>query len=110
MKYLSLDVIKKYEKYANHYNVARVCRGLDKSTKTTDGFLVIYKKYKDPSKLRSIYATKNTTWDKYRINYIKAKLALMKKYNIPFYVDDKKTPSKMHTILIMWGYSPKMIT
>ena len=34
----------------------------------------------------------------------------MKKYNIPFYVDNKKTPSKMHTILIMWGYSPKMIT
>ena len=38
MKYLSLDVIKKYEKYANLYNVARVCRGLDKSTKTTNGF------------------------------------------------------------------------
>jgi len=58
MKYLSLDIIKKY---ANLYNVARVCRGLDKSTKTSVGFLVIYKKHKDPSKLKSLYATKNTT-------------------------------------------------
>lgn len=45
MKYLDLKTIKKYEKYADYYNVARVCRGLDKSTKTKEGFLVVYKKY-----------------------------------------------------------------
>ena len=105
MLYLKLNVIKKYEKYADYYNVARICRGLDKSTKTNEGFLVIYKKHKDHNKLKQIYATKNTTWDKYRTNYLNAKIAQMKEYNIPLY-DHKGIPTKMHIILIMWGYSP----
>ena len=29
MKYLKLNIIKKYEKYADYYNIARICRGLD---------------------------------------------------------------------------------
>lgn len=104
MKYLSLATIKRYEKLANTYNVSRVCRGLDKSTKTNEGFLVVYKRVKDPEKLKNIFATKNTTWDSYRRNVIKAKLSQMKKNKIPLYIDGK--PSKMHTILIMWAYSP----
>ena len=43
--YLPLKIIKKYEKIADLYNVARVCRGIDKSNKTDFGFLEIYKKY-----------------------------------------------------------------
>lgn len=105
MKYLDLKVIKKYEKYADYYNIARICRGLDKSTKTKEGFLVVYKRLKDHNKLKNIYATKNTTWDKYRTNYVNAKLAQMKKNKIALY-DDKGIPTKMHIILIMWGYSP----
>ena len=104
MKYLSLETIKRYEKLANTYNVSRVCRGLDKSTKTNEGFLVVYKKLKEPEKLKHVLATKNTTWNDYRRNVLKAKLAQMKKNKIPLYIDGK--PSKMHTILIMWAYSP----
>lgn len=104
MKYLPLSTIKKYEKLANIYNVSRVCRGLDKSTKTNEGFLVVYKRVKNPEKLKDILATKNTSWDIYRYNVIKAKLAQMKKNKIPLYIDGK--PSKMHIILIMWGFSP----
>tara|TARA_Y100000389_G_scaffold190863_1_gene216228 strand:- start:552 stop:881 length:330 start_codon:yes stop_codon:yes gene_type:complete len=104
MKYLSLATIKRYEKLANAYNVSRVCRGLDKSTKTNEGFLVVYKKIKDSEKLKHVLATKNTTWDSYRRNVIKAKLAQMQKNKIPLYIDG--IPSKMHTILIMWAYSP----
>ena len=104
MRYLPLSIIKKYEKLADIYNVARVCRGLDKSTKTNKGFLVVYKSVKNPEKLKDMLATKNTSWDVYRHNAIKAKLAQMRKNKIPLYIDGK--PSKMHTILIMWGYSP----
>ena len=104
MKYLPLTTIKRYEKLADTYNVSRVCRGVDKSTKTNEGFLVVYKRVKNPEKLKDIFATKNTTWDSYRRNVIKAKLAQMQKNKIPLYIDGK--PSKMHVILIMWGYSP----
>ena len=102
--YLPLKIIKKYEKIADLYNVARVCRGIDKSYKTDFGFLEIYKRYKSHNKLLNIMATKNTSWYQYRINNIKAKLSQMKKNNIPLYSNDK--PTKMHVILIMWGYSP----
>ena len=102
--YLPLKIIKKYEKIADLYNVARVCRGIDKSNKTDFGFLEIYKIYKSHNKLLNIMATKNTSWHHYRINNIKAKLSQMKKNNIPLYSNDK--PTKMHVILIMWGYSP----
>ncbi len=57
-------------------------------------FLVVYKRLKDHNKLKNIY----TTWDKYRTNYLNAKLAQMKKNKIGLY-DDKGIPTKMH---IMW--------
>ena len=84
MKYLPLSTIKKYEKLADTYNVSRICRGIDKSTKTDKGFLVMYKTVKNPEKLKHILATKNTSWDSYRYNYIKAKLAQMKKNKIHY--------------------------
>lgn len=104
-EYLSLNIIKKYEKYAEMYNVSRVNRGLDKSIKTDKGFLVVYRELKKPERLLTHFATKNTTWHKYRENQIRAKYAQMRKYNIPLYTADNK-PTKMHTILIMWAFSP----
>lgn len=104
-EYLPIKTIQKYEKYADLYNVSRVNRGLKQSTRTEKGFLVVYKDLKNHKKLATCLATKNVTWDKYRENQLKAKYAQMKKHNIPLYTDDK-TPTKMHTILIMWAYSP----
>ena len=48
-------------------------------------------------------------WEKTRINRINAKLGQMKSFNIDFFHKSgplKGLPTKMHTILIMWAYSP----
>lgn len=105
--YLPLKTVAKYEPLAEQYNVSRVNRGIDKPKTTDIGFLEAYKKYRSEKKLKTILASKNLNWDQVRSNRIKAKYNQLIKQNIPLYVDkNNKIPSKMHTILIMWAFSP----
>ena len=101
--YLPLKIIKKYEKIADLYNVARVCRGIDKSNKTDFGFLEIYKSLKKnpeqfikllPTFLESMITTAELS--KYKVNGFKGAIrlkGLMLIYFITFFqwMDDKES-------------------
>ena len=106
--YLDLKIINYYDKLAEHYNISRKARGLEEPKTTDEGFLTVYKKY-DAKNLKDIPVRKNNpsgaNWEKTRINRINAKLGQMKRQKLPFFNKDGN-PTKMHTILIMWAYSP----
>jgi hypothetical protein len=107
-EYLDLDIIRKFEKLANKYDISRVARGLDKPTKSDYGFLVIYKKYgKQKLPFIPIFSKKPKSgdYDIFREKYINARLGQMKKMKIPLYNIDG-LPTKHHLTLIMNGYSP----
>jgi hypothetical protein len=107
-EYLDLDLIRKFEKLANQYDISRVARGLDKPTKSEYGFLVIYKKYgKGKLPFIPIFSKKpeRGDYDIFREKYINARLGQMKKMKIALY-DEDGLPTKHHLTLIMNGYSP----
>lgn len=112
--WLSLEIIKQYEKLANIYKVCEVSRGIKKSSKTDKGFYQMYKFVNGKSyKLQYIPIKKNKPegqdyWS-YRINFIKSRLAQMKKSNTPLYYKEGKykgLPTKQHLVLIFHAYSP----
>lgn len=108
--YLDLDIVKKYEKLANYYDISHVARGLKKPTKTDKGFLVVYKQNKgNKNKLPFIPVFRNKPsgldYDIYREKFINSRLGQMKHGNIKLY-DKNGLPTKQHTILIMHAYSP----
>lgn len=111
-EYLDLKTISKFEKLANIYNVSRVSRGLDKSSKSDIGFLVAYKKY-GKSKMPFIpkFSAKPSSgdYDSFRQSYLNARIAQMKKMKIPLYYTSGKfkgLPTKFHVTLIMNAWSP----
>ncbi len=114
LSYLPLSLIQPYEKLADYYGISKKARGLEKPTTTDEGFLVVYKKVKgDSKKLADIPCKKKNPegvhWDRKRDIEIKGKLGQMKRMKIPLYHSEgelKGFPTKMHTILIMWAYSP----
>ena len=112
--WLSLDIIKKYEKIAELYGVSEVARGIKKGTKTDKGFLEMYKEVKGKAnKLQYIPVKLNRPsgqdyWS-YRISFIKSRLGQIKHMKTPLYYKDGKykgLPTKQHIILILHGYSP----
>jgi hypothetical protein len=113
-EYLDLDIIKKYEKLADIYNISNVSRGLEKSTRSDDGFLVTYKKVKgNKNKLSFIPIFKNKPegldYDSFRERFLNARLGQMKKSKDDFFYKDGKykgLPTKQHLVLIMNAYSP----
>tara|TARA_E500000178_G_scaffold276063_1_gene274951 strand:- start:795 stop:1202 length:408 start_codon:yes stop_codon:yes gene_type:complete len=111
--YLSRSIINYYDKLAEYYDISRRARGLNKPITTNVGFLNVYKKNSDAKKLSKCPVREDkpngATWEKTRINRIKAKMGQMKSQNIPFFHESgelKGLPTKMHTILIMWAYTP----
>ena len=111
--YLSLKTINKYEKLADEYNISRVSRGLDKSTKSDMGLLVAYKKLGKSGMLKTpIFANKSDhiiTYDQLRTNWLNARMGQLKKMHIPLYTISKngqKLPTKFHLTMIMSAYSP----
>lgn len=111
--FLSMDVIKSYEKLADIYKVSEVARGLVKGTKTDQGFLKILKSVSHPNKLQYIPIKKTNPkgqdyWS-YRISFIRSRLGQMKALGTNlFYTEGKYKglPTKQHVILILHGYSP----
>lgn len=111
--YLSRSIIDYYDKLAEYYNISRRSRGLEKPKTTDKGFLEVYKRNSDALKLKSYPVRKDkpdgANWEKTRVNRLNAKIGQMKSQNIPYfhkYGELKGLPTKMHTILIMWAYSP----
>ena len=113
LSYLPLSIILPFEKLADYYQISKKARGLEKPTTTNEGFLVVYKRMKDPKKLKDIPCKKSNPngvhWDRKRNIEIKGKIGQMKRFHIPLYHKEgilKGLPTKMHVILVMWGYSP----
>lgn len=107
--FLPYNIVHKYEKLAEKYNISRGARGLEKPTTSDEGFVRVYEKVKDPKKLTNIPIKKSNpngaNWYQARNNRVRAKLGQIIKMNIPWF-DKNGIPTKMHTILIMWGFSP----
>lgn len=108
-KYLPYSVVHKFEKLADYYGISKSARGIEQPKTTDKGFVRVYEKAQTPEKLEKIPVRKEkpegANWRQTRNNRVAAKLGQMKKMNIPFY-DENGLPTKMHTILIMWAYSP----
>ena len=108
--YLPLDVINKMEVLAEHYNISRKARGLEKATKSDKGFLEVYREVKGNKKALRNYPIKKSikkgqTWDRYRNDYCKRRYSMIKHHKKKLY-NDNGLPTKLHTNLIMWGCSP----
>ncbi|VBB18148.1 hypothetical protein YASMINEVIRUS_611 [Yasminevirus sp. GU-2018] len=112
--YLDLGLINSYEKLAEIYDVSRVSRGLDKSTKSDHGILYVYRKVKgDSSKMRRVKIFKakpdSMDYDTFRTKFLNARLGQIKKAKISLYNKGGKyddLPTKQHVVMIMNGYSP----
>ena len=83
-----VNLIKKYEKLADYYNVSKVCRGLIKPKTSEKGFLVVFKEIKgNYKKLKNLNVYNNNkklniNWNDKRDNQVKAKYNLMKKMKL----------------------------
>jgi len=109
-EYLPLELVNKYEKLADEYNISRVSRGLDRATKSDEGFLVVYRKVKgNGSKMVNQLVNKSKPtgldWNMMRHNFIKSRLGQMKHARTQWFNKDG-LPTVQHTVLIMNGYSP----
>jgi hypothetical protein len=109
-EYLPLELINKYERLADDYNISRVSRGLDKPVKTDEGFLVVYRKVRgNPSRMVNQLVNRSRPtgldWHMMRHNFIKSRLGQIKHARTPWFNKDG-LPSVQHTVLIMNGYSP----
>ena len=112
--YLKLSLVKKYEKLAEEYNISLKSRGLEKPTTSDEGFLVVYKRLKGNSnKLKKCLVKKSVPngidWFQKRNNQVKAKYGQAKKMKLKLFHESgkyKDLPTKIHTNMIMWAYSP----
>jgi len=118
--YLKLDLINKYEKLADKYNISKVARGLKKPIKSEKGFLQIYRESKGNFGKLSfipIFTPGGTNsnhrfsqdYDILRQKFLNARLGQMQKTRSPLYYNNgkyKNLPTKQHLVLIMNGYSP----
>lgn len=108
-EFLPYNLVHKYEKLAEFYNISRGARGLEKPVTSDEGFVRVYEKNKKPELLEKIPVKKSkpngANWLQTRNNRVRAKLGQMTKMNIPWF-DKNGLPTKMHTILIMWAFSP----
>ena len=109
LKFLPYELVHKYEKLADYYGISKAARGIEQPKTTDKGFVRVYEKAKTPDNLEKIPVKKSNpngaNWLQTRNNRVKAKLGQMQKMKLPFY-DKDGLPTKMHTILIMWAYSP----
>lgn len=107
--FLPYNLVHKYEKLAEYYNISRGARGLEKPVTSDEGFVRVYERVKKSKDLEKIPVKKEkpqgANWLQTRNNRVRAKLGQLMKMKIPWF-DKNGIPTKMHTILIMWAFSP----
>ncbi len=114
LPYLHLDVVNKYEKLAEYYNVSRKARGLEKPSTSDEGFLVIFRKVKGNNKLlKNIPCRKDkpngVNWDRKRSIEVYGKLGQAQRMKLDLFHSSgllKGLPTIIHINMIMWAYSP----
>lgn len=115
--YLSLNIINKFEKLAEYYNISRKARGLEKPTTSDEGFLVVFRRVNgNGNKLKNIPCRKNkpdgVNWERKRVVEVSGKLGQSKRMKLPLFHGSgplKGLPTKIHINMIMWAYSPEPI-
>lgn len=113
--YLSLELVNKFEKLADYYNISRKARGLEKPTTSDEGFLVVYRRVKgDAKKMELIPCRKNkpngVNWRRKREVEVSGKLGQAKRMKLDLFHKEGKLkglPTKIHTNMIMWAFSPE---
>jgi hypothetical protein len=107
--FLPYSLVHKFEKLANFYGISKGARGLEQPKTSDEGFVRVYEKNPSAKKLEAIPVKKSNpkglNWLRNRNNRVRAKLGQLKKMDIAWFTKEG-LPTKMHTILIMWAYSP----
>ena len=112
--FLPINIINKYEKLAEYYNISRKARGLNNPVTSDEGFLVVFRKLKgNLKKLKQCPIKKSKpdgdNWFNKRNNQVKAKFSQSKKMKLKLFHNNgplKDLPTKIHVNMIMWAYSP----
>ncbi len=112
-KFIDIKLVKHFDKLAQYYKISEVARGIKKAKTSDKGFLEVFKKNSDSKKLKDIPIKLSNpdgaNWYDTRNNRLNAKLGQMNKMKLKYFHEEGKLkglPTKMHTILIMWAYSP----
>jgi hypothetical protein len=109
--YLSLKTVNKLETLADYYNISHKARGLQKPTKSDEGFLKVYRKYKgrtEDFEQLPVRANKpdGEKWQHHREDFCNRRYAMIdSKKNYGLY-DVNGLPTVMHTNMLMWACSP----
>ncbi len=115
--YLAVKTVNMLEPLAEYYNISRKARGLEKPTKSDEGFLKVYRRVgdKNMAKLRTLPVKASVpdgeTWDKHRNNYIVRRMSMLKNAGTGYglYHTDgelKGLPTILHVNMLMWAYTP----
>ena len=109
--YLPLTIVNQLEKLAEYYNISHKARGLQKPTKSDEGFLTVYRKHKGviadfehlPVRANNPDGEK---WKHHRADFCNRRYAMIKsKKNYGLY-NNNGLPTVMHTNMLMWACSP----
>jgi hypothetical protein len=114
--YLTPKQILSLEFLAEYYDISKKARGLEKSTKSDEGFLSVWKKVNGNKNKLSKYPIKSQisngqTWDKHREDYLNRRKSMIKNSSTDLYYisgPNKGLPTKLHVNMLMWGYSPQV--
>lgn len=110
---LSLSIIRRFIPLAEYYGISEKARGKKQPTTSDYGFLPVYEAVgKDglaevPAKVS--VGKGGISMARKRIVALKSKMGQIKSMKLPLFHTEGELmglPTKMHTILIMWGYSP----
>lgn len=115
--YLPVSMVNKLEPLAEFYNVSRKARGLEKPTKSDEGFLTVYRRVgeKHIAKLRTMPVKASNpmgeTWDKHRNNYIVRRRSMLRNAGPAYGLYHTEGPLKglpkvLHVNMLMWAYTP----
>jgi len=110
--YIPLSAVNQLEALAEYYNISHKARGLQKPTKSDEGFLTVYRNAKgDPDKFESNPVKKakpdGEKWAHHREDFCNRRYAMIKgKANYGLYDAKTGLPTVMHTNMLMWACSP----
>jgi hypothetical protein len=110
--YIPLNTVNQLEALADYYNISHKSRGLQKPTKSDEGFLTVYRSAKgNPSMFESLPVKKanpnGEKWDHHREDFCNRRYAMIKgKKNYGLYDSKTGLPTVMHTNMLMWACSP----
>ena len=111
-QYIPLNNVNQLEALADYYNISHKARGLQKPTKSDEGFLTVYRSAKgNPSMYESLPVKKanpnGEKWDHHREDFCNRRYAMIKgKKNYGLYDSETGLPTVMHTNMLMWACSP----